>query len=147
MLPAAAPRPEAVVASLRRYFSGQPEVWAAYLFGSVARGTAGPLSDVDVAVLREPIGNRVTAWEERSRYAGDLARLLGRAVDLVLLQEAGDTLSEEILREGQVVLEADRDRHRAFRATRVLRALDFRPVRERAEQGLVHAIRREAHGP
>ena len=29
----------------------EPAVVAAYLFGSLARGTAGPLSDVDVGLL------------------------------------------------------------------------------------------------
>jgi predicted nucleotidyltransferase len=37
-------------------FRTDPRVVAVYLFGSVARGTEGPLSDVDVAILlAEPI--------------------------------------------------------------------------------------------
>jgi hypothetical protein len=38
-------------AKLRAVLEPRSEVLVAYLFGSVARGTSGPLSDVDVAVL------------------------------------------------------------------------------------------------
>jgi len=38
---------------LRGVFAAEPRVVTAYLFGSVARGTASPGSDVDVAVLLE----------------------------------------------------------------------------------------------
>ena len=37
--------------AIQSYFAGQPEVVVAYLFGSVARGRANHLSDVDIAVL------------------------------------------------------------------------------------------------
>ncbi len=36
---------------LTTYFAGRPEVQLARLFGSRARGTARPASDVDLAVL------------------------------------------------------------------------------------------------
>lgn len=68
---------------LRPYFAKKPEVWAAYLFGSAALGAAGPLSDVDVAVLREPLADRTAAWEVRARYAAELGQHLGRPVDVV----------------------------------------------------------------
>ncbi len=35
-------------------FRRHPEVVAAYLFGSYAKGEAGPLSDVDIAYLFDP---------------------------------------------------------------------------------------------
>ena len=40
---------------IQRYFAGKPSVIAVYLFGSAARGGMGPQSDVDVAVLSEPV--------------------------------------------------------------------------------------------
>jgi len=42
----------AIDQDLREFFAAEPgDVIAAYLFGSVARGTASARSDVDVAVL------------------------------------------------------------------------------------------------
>src|SRR5947208_2323631 len=40
-----------VVDALRRYFAGNSEIVAAYLFGSVARGEGRASSDVDVGVV------------------------------------------------------------------------------------------------
>lgn len=37
--------------ALEEYCASVPDVILAYLFGSHARGQAGPLSDIDVAVL------------------------------------------------------------------------------------------------
>lgn len=141
------PTPSAPFEVLRAYFSKKPEVWAAYLFGSASSETSGPTSDIDVAVLREPLSDRMMAWEARSRYAADLEQRLRRPVDVVLLQEAGDTLSEAILREGTVVHEGNPDRHRAFCASRILRLLDFLPTRELTERGLGRALRGIARGP
>ena len=42
---------EPLESRLRTVLAGRGEVVAAYLFGSVARGTATPTSDVDVAIL------------------------------------------------------------------------------------------------
>ncbi|MFW6084702.1 MAG: nucleotidyltransferase domain-containing protein, partial [Gemmatimonadota bacterium] len=38
-------------AAIEGAVSGHPEIAAAYLYGSAARGTATPLSDVDVGLL------------------------------------------------------------------------------------------------
>jgi predicted nucleotidyltransferase len=45
---------EEIARVLKKRLDKEPDVIAAYLFGSVARATAGPLSDVDVAVLLRP---------------------------------------------------------------------------------------------
>jgi len=50
------------------------------IFGSVARGTAGPASDVDVLYELRP-GRRL-GWEIED-LADELAEVLGRPVDLV----------------------------------------------------------------
>ena len=55
----------------------QPSVIAAYLFGSVARGTAGPLSDIDVGLL---FAGRPRANDEVLRP--DDGRLVPEAADI-----------------------------------------------------------------
>jgi predicted nucleotidyltransferase len=67
-----------------------PGIVAVYLFGSTARGLAGPESDVDVAVLFDrtpPL--RLTG--PRFDLEGDLERALGGPVDLVVLNDALDS--------------------------------------------------------
>ena len=131
---------------LQDYFREQPEVAAVYLFGSFAVGRGRPESDVDLAVLREPIRDRRKAYEIRVRYLTELSQLMKRDVDVVLLREAGETLSEEILRTGRVVYERDREERVAFAAKRILQCLDFHPIRSRQEKAVSAAIRRRAHG-
>jgi predicted nucleotidyltransferase len=97
----------AVEQSLRPFFArAHPDVVAAYLFGSVARGTSRPGSDVDVGVLY--------AREPPTSLAGlpldletELERLLRVPVQVVVLNRAPVDLVHRVLRDG--VLLVDRD--------------------------------------
>jgi len=95
-----------------------------WLFGSVARGEAGPLSDVDIAVLltldvapEERMNVTVSLYE-------DLERRCGR-VDLVLLEEASSLLKHRVLRDGILLLERDETRRVKFEARAIQEYLDF----------------------
>lgn len=71
--------PMAAIDELRRAFEQMPGVRLAVLFGSAAKGVAGPDSDLDVGVLLE----RGTASPPALGVALD--RAAGRSVDLVWL--------------------------------------------------------------
>lgn len=86
-----------LVERARRVFERHPEIVAGYLFGSLAHGRAGPLSDVDLAVHRSA-DFRVaeSGWQT---YRGDLhAELVHELglrddqVDLVVLEEITSSL-------------------------------------------------------
>lgn len=104
-----------------------PDVAAAYLFGSHARGTDTPVSDVDVAVLfRAPPPRRLDA--PRFSLEGDLERELGRTVDLVLLNDAPVDLRIRVLREGRLLVDRDRAARIAFEVRTRNEAFDLEPV-------------------
>lgn len=64
----------------------------ASVFGSVARGTAGPESDIDLVVsLKEPIG--LVRFFEMNRV---LEQALGRKVDLATPKSLNPRLAERI---------------------------------------------------
>ena len=84
-------RPEAPLA---RALEAWPTVGAAWLFGSVAEGSTGPLSDVDVAVL----GCAALSFDERAQMAVDLTRAVGRPCDVVAVEYASPVLGMEIVR-------------------------------------------------
>jgi predicted nucleotidyltransferase len=86
---------------------------AAWLFGSVARGTAGPRSDVDVGVLftEEP---PATLAGLRLGLEGELERLLGLPVQLVVLNRAPADLVQRVLRDGVLLVDRDRSRRIVF---------------------------------
>jgi predicted nucleotidyltransferase len=86
----------------------RPEVIAAFLFGSQARGSAGPLSDVDVAILH-PDGldarGRLDLHLHLAAAAG--AALSTGEVDVVLLNGAPPLLRDRVLRDAVVLIDRD----------------------------------------
>lgn len=121
----------AVVEALRRFFEGRPEVRLAYLFGSVAKGRAGALSDVDVAVL---VDRDVLARSEGYDYEAGLATSLMGAlrfpkVDLALLNAAPSLLRFMVVRDGILVREREEGLSIAFRVEAIRDYVDFEPAR------------------
>lgn len=80
---------------------------AAYLFGSVARGTDSPSSDVDVGILLRTAPSSELN-DLRSALEGDLERALGRTTQVVILNHAPADLVHRVLRDGRLLLERDR---------------------------------------
>jgi predicted nucleotidyltransferase len=126
---------------LRAFFAAEAErqgIAAAYLFGSVAKGTEKARSDVDVAVLYSgdpPPGLAGIGV----RLAGDLELLLGRAVDVVVLDRAPVDLVHRVLRDGHLLLDRDRSRRIAFEVRARNEYFDLLPhlrrYRRMAEEG------------
>jgi predicted nucleotidyltransferase len=98
------------------------DVLAAYLFGSVARGSAHDASDVDVGVLlREPPSGRLN--DLPLSLEGKIERDLGRVVQVVVLNEAPPDLVYRVMRDGRLLL--DRDKSSRIRFEVRLRGLYF----------------------
>jgi predicted nucleotidyltransferase len=104
--------------------AGEPRL--AFVFGSVARGTARADSDLDVAI---DLGRPVTA-EDKLRLIDALAVASGRPVDLVDLRRAGVPLVGEILASG-VRLVGDIAAHGALTSRHLTDVADFMPAYRR----------------
>jgi uncharacterized protein len=85
---------EALVQRLREAL---PALMAVYAFGSQVQGTAGPDSDLDLAVLLPRQADPVALWE----LAGALSDLAGCPVDLVDLRAASTVMQHQVLTGGQ----------------------------------------------
>jgi predicted nucleotidyltransferase len=83
------------------------DLCCAYLFGSQARGRAGPASDIDLAILLANDPPPTLAGLQLD-LADRLSAELGRQVDLVVLNRAPVDLIHRVLREGELVFERDR---------------------------------------
>ncbi|GAA0760857.1 type II toxin-antitoxin system antitoxin [Ideonella azotifigens] len=92
-IPLPLPR-EALVSTLRDRLPG---LLAVYVFGSRAQGTAGPQSDLDMAVLVAGQVEPLVLWE----LAGDLADLSGCPVDLLDLRAASTVMQYQVITTGQ----------------------------------------------
>lgn len=73
------------------------------IFGSLARGTAGPDSDIDVLYTLRP-GRRLGWGIEQ--LADELTELFGRKVDLVSLRSLHSLLQPSVLAEARPVYAA-----------------------------------------
>jgi predicted nucleotidyltransferase len=83
-------------------------VVAAALFGSQARGDAGPLSDIDVGVWVDPALTPTERFELVLDLSAAAARALGTdEADLVSLNDAPPLLGHRALREGTRLIDRD----------------------------------------
>lgn len=95
-----------------RTFFADKDVELVYLFGSRAAGRNTEDSDVDVAVLLQYPPHRASSLSEaearlqlRLDWSGELGRILGLPVDLILLDDAPPLLAMEVIDGGRVLWE------------------------------------------
>ena len=109
------------------YFRDKPGVAAVYLFGSVARGSARLDSDVDIGVLYEtapPLSFEAQPFAEEA----DLGARFGRAVQVIVMNQAPADLVHRILRDGLLVLERDKSRRILFEVRSRNQYFDLLPL-------------------
>lgn len=101
-----------------------------YLFGSVARGTAHPRSDVDVAMLFDHDPPRTLAGLHLDLQA-DLEDHLGLPVQLVVLNRADADLVHNVLLDARLILDRDPGRRVDFEVRKRSEYFDLLPFLER----------------
>jgi predicted nucleotidyltransferase len=109
----------------------------ALLFGSAARGTEHPASDLDLAVGLVP-GARLGP-RELGELVSSLEQATGRTIDLVLLDAAPPALAYRVFRDGRVLFARDRRALVARQARAIIEYLDFRPFEQIAVRGVLSA--------
>lgn len=107
--------------------SATPGVAAAYVFGSVASGTARADSDVDIAILFTATPPHTLA-SARFALAGQFEAALGAPVDLVVLNDAPVDLSIRVLRQGRLLVDRDASARIGFEVRTRNEAFDLEPV-------------------
>lgn len=114
--------------ALREFFAAQTDgIIAAYLFGSVARGTAGARSDVDVAILyaAAPPATLEGLPLDLERRIG---QLVGRPVQVVVLNTAPVSLLHRVLRDGVLVLDSAKSARIHFEVRARNEFFDLQPI-------------------
>ena len=110
--------------------SAEERLVAAYLFGSVARGTESSSSDVDVGILLRTAPSGELS-DFRFSLEGDLERALGRKVQVVVLNHAPADLVHRVLRDGRLLLERDRSARIRFEVRARNEYFDLLPILNR----------------
>ena len=108
-----------------------PEIVFAYLFGSLARGSGWETSDVDLAIyVKQPDS---FSFSRKLEFHGDCCRILQRNdVDVVVLNQTRNLLLlDQVMRDGEIVLNRDQGVLDDFFLKIQHAALDFKWHRKR----------------
>lgn len=108
--------------------SASPEAIAVYLYGSQARGTARPDSDIDLGILLRRIPPPTLQGVARD-IEGDVERALRRPVQAVVLNTAPADLVHRVLRDGRLLLDRDRSARIRFEVQSRNEYFDLAPLR------------------
>jgi predicted nucleotidyltransferase len=112
-------------------------VVAAMLIGSQARGTVGPLSDVDIAVWHDPGLDPSARLQLQLDLSADACSALDTdEVDIVMLNRATPLMRHRAIRDGKRLIERDRDQRVRLETRAILDYLDTAPLRAALGHGL-----------
>lgn len=115
-------------AKIQKYFDGQKNVLAVYLYGSFANGTPTKLSDIDFGIaLKKPI-SASKAFDLQLKYTGEISDLIRKDikfdyVDAVILNTAPPLLKQQAIINGKLIYTLDDDKRVEFE-TNVLKEYD-----------------------
>lgn len=106
------------------------QVLFAYLFGSAAKDTQTPLSDIDIAVFLSD-DRKKSFFDTKISLHADFCRIIKRNdIDVVVLNTATNIiLLEQIVSNGTVLLDADTDLRKEFEQKVLHHAIDFKEHR------------------
>jgi predicted nucleotidyltransferase len=125
----------------------RPDVIAAFLIGSQARGSAGFLSDVDLAVLHAPdLTSRERLDLRLSLAASAGAALRTSEVDVVLLNDAPPLLRHRTIRDGIRLVDREPAERVKFQVRTLNDYVDTEPLRRLVSRRLRRSVAEDRFG-
>jgi uncharacterized protein len=119
----------------------QQDIAAAYLFGSLAQGTATPHSDVDIAILLALSDDQEQLAMRRLELIAGLSPYANRQMDVVVLNQASLLLRHEVLLHGRRLYEGNRLKRVEFEVRTHKLFNDVRPMMDYFNQDLLQKIK------
>ena len=91
--------------NLARFLRGQKNIKIAYLFGSVARGEPGPLSDIDIAVYMDEKLSKIERSKRKLLLIYEISGILNTdKFDLVVMNDTPSCFNYEIIKRGDILV-------------------------------------------
>ena len=113
------------IPNVENYLKSRKDILFAYLFGSFAKASHGPLSDVDIAVYFD--GDDLS--ERTIQILGDLIDILKTDdIDLVILNNAPITLRMKILQNKRILADNVPFARQAYESITIRAYLDFSKI-------------------
>jgi len=111
-----------------------------YLFGSYSEGYAGPLSDLDIAVLYQDLSmlssnNMGETYYSLYDFFTDL--FPGKQVDIVFLQKANLELRFDVIQYGKILYQSSLEEKLSFEERTTLFYADFKPVLTEMNEAII----------
>jgi predicted nucleotidyltransferase len=129
----------AALAAFSRCLQSEPEVAAAWLFGSRASGRARSDSDVDVAILLATKNDAAARCERQAGLETQLSALADCPVRVLVLNSARPTLQHEVFSTGRLFHVRDHEARFEFEVRAGKTNADLAPMRAMFQE----ALRRE----
>ncbi len=123
-----------LVAVLRGFLEGLPEVRFAYLYGSFLDDV--PVRDLDVGIFFDPALGREEVLDRVLDVGFDLGRLTGVNVDVQALNHAPPALKFHAVR-GLLLLSRDEEERLSFVETAIRDYLNFKPLARQVLEDLL----------
>lgn len=114
----------------------------AYVFGSQAKGNAGPLSDLDIAVFFKPSVNQKEQDSALSEIEIAIKELFSKInkIDLIVLNETKyltPLLEKEIVYDGKVIYSKDENARAHFESLAIGEWLDWEPYQKAYDKAIL----------
>lgn len=116
------------ISRIKKLLSGRAGVEIAFVFGSAAKDTMRAESDVDVALLLKRLPAAGKRLDLRTTLAGELDKILGREVDIVIINTAGSFLKYEIAKHGKLIYERQKGSAKKFKLNAIKEYFDYLPT-------------------
>ena len=136
---------EEITEKLKEYFDEHEEIQFAILFGSLAKGTANKMSDVDIAVMVNPDFNKSFPFGYQAELITDLMQVLKRDdVDVVILNKTPIALKHQVLRYGKFLYIRDKQARIKFQIDTINQYEDYKVLYRIHEEALRKKLASEA---
>jgi predicted nucleotidyltransferase len=122
-----------MAAKIKQYLSAYNDIAFAFLFGSSARGEDTVLSDVDIAIYFTDAVDfyRINGLRE------DLSELLGREIDIAVLNNISPIIRMQVLKKGTLILNLNRCLYNKFFVNTVNEYDDLKRTRKDIEDRIL----------
>ena len=124
------------------FLKTQPDIAAAYLFGSLAQGRATPRSDIDIAILLKRVPKQLEGATDRQLRLMDVFRdFADREVDVGDPQHSAAGAEDQVLRYGRRLYESDRTERVDFEVRAGQEYADLQPMYDFFNQDMFQKIK------
>lgn len=126
------------------YCATRPEIDACYLYGSRATGRERPGSDVDLAFLLDYSVAKNLYSKLKMELYSNIAEIIRRDIHILIMNEAGELVLGEVLREGVPMFIRNMEALEDFRDSKIPLIAEFTYYSELFRHKLIERYGRNA---